>query len=1451
MTTLTPILDFARNRRGVIRDKVIDGLNTAFPLKAKAYTVELSNPRVEEQVFSSDEQKQALLAGNTLSERVRGDLTVKDAAGKVLSDAKGFTLMHLPWFTPRHTFIVDGTEYSVSNQIRTKPGVYTRRRGNEELEAMFNLSKGANFRLLMEPAKGLLLLQPTHGTTRIPLYPILRALGVPHQDIASEWSSGVAEMNRDAYKTPDRHVEKAYTSFIHPALQTHVGIEAKAQALREYFEKTVMDPAVNQETLGKPYDKVSSASLLAASKKLLEVHRSAADTDDRDSLAFKTFHSVDDFLRERVVLAARAMRGKLGIKLDASGGNLRKALPAGPFTRSVHSFLANSALSAVPMQINPAEILDEAVRVTALGEGAIPSERAIPMEARNLHSTHMGIMDPYRTPESFKTGIDIRTAIGTMRDENGNLYAPMIDIKTGKETNVSVKELQRSVVAFPGEDVKHSKTVAAMKDGKVTHVPASEVTHQVPNMQVMQGPTTNLLPFLNGMQGNRVLMASKHQSQALSLVDREAPLVQVGTWKDGVSFEKHILNQMVPWSPVSGTVTHVENGYIHIRPDGEKQSAEGDAIKIPYDTNFPLAAGTFLHDTLNVKPGDHVTAGQTLADSNWSKNGVLALGKNLRVAYMPYRGLNTNDGIVISESCGRKLISEHMYKHVLPTSGGVELSRDKHQAYFGTKYGRSQYTALDKDGVIKPGSIVHTGDPLIAGLRENKATGDAVLLGRLSKSLVKPFAEETETWEHDHPGEVIDVVKGPEQVSVTVKVREPMRIGDKLSNRFGGKGVISKIIPDAQMIHDGSDKPLDIIVTSAGVVSRINPGQIIEAALGKVAEKTGKPIIVNNFDPRDNVQFAKDQLKANGLKDKETVFDPITGKYIPNVFVGRAYFLKLFKTTDSNWSSHGVDRYDFNEQPAKGGEEGAKAIGKMEFDGLVAHNARNVLREASSIKSQRNDAFWRAIQLGLPTPSPAPNFAYNKFLGMMQGAGIKVSKTGSRLALGPLTDADITKMSNGALRDPYKLVRAKDLSPESGGLFDPLVTGGSAGTKWSHVQLSESIVNPVFEEPVRRLLGLTQKEFDDKHSQYGGAWFHRELKEMDLDDKKKELTDETKTAKGAALDNAVKQLKYLSALKSINLTPDKAYILNKIPVTPPILRPILPLKDGQLQVGDVNLLYRDAFLAAEKLKEAKEVLPEDELRPARQHLYNAIGAVFGVHEPVSPMAEKRGAKGYLNIITGSRPGNGFFQSKLMKRQQDVSGRATIAPDPTLSLDEVGVPEDMLWGMYNKFVVGRLVKKGYPALDAQKMVEDKSPLAKRELIAETGERPVIINRAPSLHRFSLVGAYPKLTTGKTLLLNPFAEKGMNADYDGDAMQIHAPVTAAGVADVKKMTLSNLIFSDRGGGHLNITPDHEAVIGLHRATIGSTLKKIRSFNSRADALAAYHRGDVELSDSVEID
>lgn len=1598
--SLTPVLADPATRRAEIRQKAVTALTNAFPLQLRDKKIEVTDVSVHSRDYGPNDQKQALLSGGSLYEPVKGTVVMRDSTGKEIERLKNFTLMNLPYFTGRHTFIIDGNEYNVANQLRLKPGVYTRKRANEDLEAAFNLAKGANFRVSLDSTKGHPYVE--YGTTAIPLYPILRKLGVPHADIANHWGKEVAEQNDSAFSGKhDVHVSKLYDKLVHPSKQTAKDADSQASAIRDAYANTAMDPEVTKETLGQEFDKVTPLSLLAASSKVLKIYKNNEDTDDRDALQYKTFHAVDDFIKERIGLDARALAAKVKGRATHKT-TLKTILPAAPFSAGVKSFITGTSLSSIPSHINPMEAIDHAVRVTSLGEGGIASERAIPAEARSIHSSHLGVLDPIRTSESFRAGIDIRTAMLAHKDAKGNLYTSVRNVKTGKQEFLSTKQLMQAVVAFPKQ--KLIGTVSAMNKGKVDHVPASMVEYELHDPAQLYSPATNLTPFLESMQGNRGIMSGKFQTQALPLVDREPPLVQVyarqfmpnGKIKDS-SWEKELAKLALPTSPVSGKVVKIDSQYIYVDPTGKKtaeeytgvtktaaaskrqttlngvtlkielepgdvrsgkgpdgktwekkmsvcyghiprtigddgetvdvylnedgpldnvyvvhqkkengqhdedkcmlgfssedeaveaykkhgpswglgkvtelswdefkddyltehakEAADKDLIRIPYETNLPFASKTYLNHTLTVKPGDTVEEDEPLAESNFTKDKSFALGKNLTIGYVPYYGMNSNDAVVISEGAATKLTSEHMYKEVLDYDRDTTLGRELHKQYFGAKYTAAQYQKLDPNGVVKKGTKVLPKDPLIVGVAKGKLSASDMLIGNLKKTLVSPYREVIRDWHHDFEGEVTDVHAEGNRVVVTVKTREPMRVGDKLTGRHGNKGVVSLIVPDHKMLQDESGKPLDVLYTSAGVISRINPSQILETAVAKVAKKMGKPIAVENFSGRDNVQWAKDLLKKHEVKDKETLTDPVSGKKIPNVFVGPQYVLRLFKTTETNFAARGTGAYDVNQQPIKGGDEGAKAVGKMEFNALVAHNARNVLRETAVIKSQKNDEFWRSVQLGLPLPPLKTPFAYDKFVGMLHGAGVKVDTRGSVSTLSPLTDADVAKMSAGSVVNE-KLVRAKDLAPERGGLFDPAVTGGTTGTKWSHVDLAEPVVNPVFAEPARRILGLTSAEFEKLVYEKGASALKDKLNQINVPSKIVELRNEIKRLSGTKLDDAVKRLKYLEALNKQNLKAGDAYVMSKLPVLPPVMRPILPGKNGsELVVGDSNYLYQSAMLHNKALQQqvVSPILPPNEHAQLRKNLANAVGAVIGTNESDNPKLQKRQVKGFIEHLTGkTTPKSSFFHKKIMKRQQDVSGRGTIAPDGSLGMDEVGLPEDMLWGMYSKFVIARLVRRGFGAVQAKEMVDKKHPAARDALMAEVAERPVMVNRAPTLHRYGFVGAKPVPVAGKTIRVNPFIELGMNADYDGDTFQIHVPVTQGAVNDVKHMTLSNLLFSERQKDALMVSPRMEAALGIHLATKAEPVagSKVHKFKTKEDAIAAYKRGEITLNTPVEI-
>ena len=1441
-SNMIPLLMEPSERRERIRASALEGVSKLFPIIGDHRDIHLNAAKLMPKDFSGRDHKKALLRGQTLAESVKGDLVIKDKSGKVLDKKTNHTLLRLPYFTDQNTFVVDGNEYAVRHQLRTLPGVYTRVRSNDELEASFNLAKGANFRLSMDPAKGHMNME--YGTTKIPLYPVLRGMGLSHGDISNQWGGELAARNQDKFdQKRDNHIDKLYKKLVPSSKQVSQSASDKVSSIMERYNDTKLDSSTTFKTLGRGFDRVTPAALLTASNKLLKVHKGEASVDNRDSLEFQELHSIEDFVGERLSLKGREFGWKIKSKLDLTPVPMvEKILPSSVLTPMIKSFLTTSQLATSPMQINPIEGINAATTVTRFGEGGIISERAIPAQVRMLHPSQLGVLDPFGTPESSKAGVDVRSAMLAHKSNDKRLLSPLRNIRKNKFEFVPVGEMDKLTIAFPNQDINKGR-VDVLKNGVITKVAPKQVSHQIIHPGTMYGASTNLIPFLDSTQGNRIIMGSKHVSQALSLKDREVPLVQVASYMpSGQSMESLLGAYVLPKAPVSGVVSKIDKDYIHIK------DKKGNPFKISYNENHPLASKTYIHHSIQVKKGDTVKKNQVLADSNFTRNGTLALGTNLHTGYMAYKGLNSNDAVVISERAAKKLSSSHMVKKIIDIDSDTHVDHKKHSANFPRIFTEKQYARM-KDGVITPGTILSPGDPIAAVLRKAPPSIESQMFGRIHKSLRRTYKDNSLVWDKPVDGKVIDVERTGNRVALTIKSLEPMKIGDKVSNRYGGKGVVSRIVPDDDMIQDESGRPLDLLWTSAGVISRINPSQILETAVAKVAEKIGKPLIIQNFAKRDNVKWAKGLLKEHGIKDKETVFDPISQKKIPGIMVGPQYTYKLFKSTETNFSARGAGgSYDVNQQPGRGGEEGAKGTGVMEVNALLAHNARDTLKENATVRGTRNSEYWRAVQLGLPIPAYKSPFAHDKFSAMLTGAGMRLGRNGNQVSMAPLTDADITKMSAGEIGNA-RMVRAKDLRTEKGGLFDDAITGGLTGNKWSHINLPEPIVSPVFRDPVRRLLGMTDKELDSTIADKGGAYVKNMLASINPTKKLEELQKTVwGTPPGNSQDNVVKQIKALHALKVNNLTPDTAYTLSKIPVLPPQFRPLVPGLKGNLLVSDVNHLYKDLILAKEKLTEAKSLgLPDTDVGNMRKHVQAAVSAVVGLGDPVSVRSIAKGRKGLINTITGTK--DGFYNAKLISKRLDLTGRGTAAPDPVLSVDEFGMPEDMAWKTYQPFVIKRLVKNGYPAIRAKELVESKSSIARDSLSRELAMRPALLNRAPSLHRYNIIAAYPKMIPGKTIKVNPFIEQGMNLDYDGDALQVHVPASRGAVEDAKNMLISNNIFGELNRDSLMVFPQHEALIGVYKATSGKPSgKKTTVFQDRNDALAAYRRGDIGVSDPV---
>lgn len=1290
-----------------------------------------------------------------------GELIVKDKEGKVIERGKK-KLLTLPRLTDRNTMIYNGSEYAVMNQMRLRPGVYTTIGNDGIARSQFNVSKGVGYDIWQDPINGFFYMQ--FGQSSIPLYPVLKESGLTDEAISKSWGKDLFKINKDiSQKKYDGAVLKAYNKLTRSeAKGLTPTIEDARVKLKEVIDLSQLDPTVTRQTLGAAYKSVTPDVILEASKKVSRVSKREAPPDDRESLAYKSIHGLDDLLKESITRGSLPITWKIKNRLDSMYNNtpgeiLNKSFPSGSLSSPIYTTINSSPLVQLISDANPVSLLTATNKLTSFGPGGISQVYAIPDEIRNMHLSHVGFLDPIAMPRTEKSGIDLQMGIGVKR-AGGTLTAKFLD-KKGKAVRLSPGNLHGKVIALPGQEKQKGK-LEAIKDGLLIHTDRSKIDYTLFGSNRMFANQTVLSPFLSNSAGDRANMAGNMAAQALPLKYREQPLVQTESDIAGQTNEEIVGNKFSVLSQADGVVSDLRPTYIEVTDKA------GNKHKAGMYSNYPVGNKTFTNHESIVSIGQSVKKNQVIADSNYTKGGVLSLGTNLRTIYIPYKGMTFEDGIVVSDGAAKKLTSEHLFRYDVPLDEDTEVKRNKWLAYFANKVDKTTIKHIGEDGVISVGTELSPGDYMVTAMKYRETKPEDVALGRLSKKLMRPYGDMALVWDKPVKGKVIDVVRNPKSITVTVRADAPLVVGDKLTNRIGGKGVVTAVLSDSEMPKDKDGKSYDIILNPATVMSRMNIGQLLETAASKLGSP-GKPYVAQQF-PRGKENISKtikDELSKRGLSETEMVYDA-NGKKIGHVFAGNQYFYKLFKTTDVNYSARAFQgKFDADKAPLPGGDEGSKGIGMLDMYALLSHNARNILRESVTTKAEDNPEFLKALQMGMPLPAPKSTFAFEKFINYIKGAGINVERKGDRFKLLPLTDKDVSKMSYGPIGDA-KMLRSKDQKEEPGGLFDVNITGGRFGQKWAHIDLAEPILNPVFVEPVRRLLGLKERELLDMQYKYGGQAIADKLKLIDVDKKIGDINNKINDYVGAKRDDLYKQLKYLKVLKDAGMSPADAYIIQKVPIIPPVFRPIYNTGIGnETRVSDVNNLYKQVISVNNGMKmDFHKYTGDIEKEGLRRELFSSIMAVQGLDKPVTG----HDYKGFIMKIKGNTPKEGYFQSKLMKKQQNIAGRSTIGGDPTLDLDDAKIPEDMAWTLYGPFVVRDMVRNGMTVLQAKEEIEKRTDQAKVVLRMAMKERPILLNRAPTLHKYNIMAFNPIAHKDTTILIPPMVMRVTGSDVDGDSV-----------------------------------------------------------------------------------
>lgn len=619
-----------------------------------------------------------------------------------------------------------------------------------------------------------------------------------------------------------------------------------------------------------------------------------------------------------------------------------------------------------------------------------------------------------------------------------------------------------------------------VRNNRLEEVPDDDpdVDFELPDPTQQYGTHTNMIPLQSAVQTPRLFYGGRFANQALAIEHGEAPLVQNLDTSDreGRSFDELMgehLGAVKAKRP--GRVLQVTPDYIRVAYD------DGEREDIGIYNNFAFNQKSGEHSRPMVKAGDSFQPGQVISASSYTDdNGVQNMGLNARIGLVPWKGYSMDDAIPISESFAKRL-SAIQYRVVKQDkSDNLKTDLAHYRALFPNRFTKEKLEQFDANGLVKPGTILEPGDPVILGSMPRTLSSSGANIGRLSKALQQQRRDASQVWEAHYPAEVVASRKTKNGYKVVLRYLKPTEEGDKIVLRQGAKATVSKIIPDDQMPRTEDGQPLDAMLNPLSLVSRANPASQHEIRLGKIAKKIGKPLKIPSYLPKgENWNDYIDRLEAeHGVQSTERVYDPETRQFLSSpVTVGYGFVNKLHHTSASKVSSRGTGSYDSNEQPARGGGEMAKAkrYSGLENFATLSSGAYALMRENATLRGQKNDGFWRALRAGKPLPKVGEPFVWNKFRALLAGAGMQTRDLGEgRIRLAPFTDKDLDDndpidVENG------ELVNLRDLSPVAGGLFDPRLLNGE---RWGRVKLPRPVINPAMEDAVRVMLGVTKKDLE-------------------------------------------------------------------------------------------------------------------------------------------------------------------------------------------------------------------------------------------------------------------------------------------------------------------------------------------------------------------------------------
>ena len=606
-----------------------------------------------------------------------------------------------------------------------------------------------------------------------------------------------------------------------------------------------------------------------------------------------------------------------------------------------------------------------------------------------------------------------------------------------------------------------------------------EVDFELPDASRQFGSHINQIPLQSAVQAPRLFYGSRFVNQALAIENGEAPLVQNldPLDRDGRSFDEKVGESL---------------GAVRAKQGGRVLDVTKDAIKVQYEdgtkedvdlyNGFSFNQKSGIDSRALVQKGMTFTPKQMLAASSYTDdNGTQNMGLNARIGLAPWKGFSMDDAVPISESFAKRL-SAIQYKVIKQQSAdNLKTGLSHYRALFPSRFTKEQLTNFDENGVVKPGTILQPGDPVILASMPRTLSSSGANIGKLSKALRQNRRDAASVWEGQQEAEVLGSRRTKNGVKVIMRYKKPTSEGDKIVLRAGAKATVSKVIPDDRMPQTEDGQPLDMLLNPLSLVSRANPSSQHEVRLGNVAKKLGKSLKLPSFLPKGQNwnDYITKLEQEHGVQSTQRVWDPEGQRFLTKpITVGYGFVNKLHHTSESKQSARGVASYDQNQQPARGGGDSAQA---KQFSGLenyaaLSGGAYALMKEHSTLRGQRNDEYWRALRSGKPLPKPGVPFVWNKFRALLSGAGMSTREVGKgRYRLAPFTDRDLDEKEPVDI-EHGEIVNVSTLAPVPGGLFDSRIINGD---RWGRIKLPRPVINPAMEDAVRVMLGLTKVELDD------------------------------------------------------------------------------------------------------------------------------------------------------------------------------------------------------------------------------------------------------------------------------------------------------------------------------------------------------------------------------------